>query len=198
MPVHRPHAEGQLRQTAGLSHQAGGHVAAAGPRVRGRQGQRSAMDACWEEDERYCCSCSKSLEFCKLASWGKYLKNSKQDVPFHLKAGQRLPFPSLRHKGHLPAELMTCFTTWRVPTRVLSLLVSSLGSRKASRRSGEQQAAGQALIRELFVTSCPLLPAGCLHLQDKLGPAAREAGRSGLRPSQALAVCSPETQAGST
>lgn len=91
-----------------------------------------------------------------------------------------------------------CLTTWRVPTRVLSLLVSSLGSRKASRRSGEQQAAGQALIKELFVTSCPMLPAGCLHLQDKLGPAAREAGRSGLRPSQALAVCSPETQAGST
>lgn len=156
------------------------------------------MDACWEADEHYCCNFSKSLEFCKLESWGKYLKNSKQDVPFHLKAGQCLPFPSLRHKGHLPAELMMCLTTWRVPTRVLSLLVSSLGSRKASRRSGEQQAAGQALIKELFVTSCPMLPAGCLHLQDKLGPAAREAGRSGLRPSQVLAVCSPETRAGST
>lgn len=44
---------------------------------------------------------------------------------------------------HSPAELMMCLRTCRVPTRVLSLLVSSLGSRKASRRSGEQHAAGE-------------------------------------------------------
>lgn len=57
-------------------------------------------------------------------------------------------------RGHSPAALMRCLSTCRVPTRVLSLLESSLGSRKASRRSGEQQAAGRGH-KTLFVTSGP-------------------------------------------
>lgn len=63
------------------------------------------------------------------------------------------------HRRLLPAELMMCLRICRVPTRSLSLLVSSLGSKKASRRSGEQQAAGrhahQILSKSLF--------APCLH-----------------------------------
>lgn len=51
---------------------------------------------------------------------------------------------------HLPASrprysralLMICLMMRSVPTRVLSLLLSSLGRRKASTRSGNEQAAG--------------------------------------------------------
>ena len=68
------------------------------------------------------------------------------------------------------------------------------GQQAVRRTAGCRASARQ----KLFVTRCPSPPAGCLHLQDKQGPVASEAGRSGLRPSQALAVCSPETQAGST
>lgn len=52
-----------------------------------------------------------------------------------------------------------CLRICRVPTRSLSLLVSSLGSKKASSRSGEQQAAGQHAHQTL---SNPLLLVPCL------------------------------------
>lgn len=65
-----------------------------------------------------------------------------QSRMLHSSERRTLPWCYPTAGTHSPAELMMCLRICRVPTRSLSLLVSSLGSKKASRRSGEQQAAG--------------------------------------------------------